>query len=80
MNVQLIASMGPPSGGRAELNGRFQSKFNMLNFTFPSDASINLIFHEMLKFKLNKFGQDDIKVLAKTISLSNFQIYNFVKN
>ena len=52
----------------------------MLNFTFPSDASINLIFHEMLKYHFNTFGQDDIKVLAKTIALSNFQIYNFVKN
>jgi dynein heavy chain len=37
MDVQLIAAMGPPVGGRAELNGRFQSKFTMLNFTFPSD-------------------------------------------
>ena len=51
----------------------------MLNFTFPSDSSINHIFHEMLKYHFGGFGQDDIKQLAETIALSNYSIYNFVK-
>ena len=32
--------MGPPGGGRAEISKRLQNKFNLLNFTFPSDSQV----------------------------------------
>lgn len=53
--------MGPPGGGKTALSGRFQSKFNVLNFTFPSDHTVNYIFYEMLKYHFTTFGQDDVK-------------------
>jgi len=44
MDVQFIASMGPPGGGRAEISRRVQSKFNMINFIFPNDKQVQRIY------------------------------------
>jgi len=32
----LVTSMGPPGGGRTAISRRLQSKFNLINMTFPS--------------------------------------------
>jgi hypothetical protein len=32
--------MGPPSGGRQVISARTQSRFNLVNLTFPSDAQV----------------------------------------
>lgn len=31
----LLAAMGPPGGGRTHISGRLQSRFNLINMTFP---------------------------------------------
>ena len=31
----LLASMGPPGGGRTNISRRLQSRFNLINMTFP---------------------------------------------
>ena len=31
----LLASMGPPGGGRMVISKRLQSRFNLINMTFP---------------------------------------------
>ena len=31
----LLASMGPPGGGRTHISRRLQSRFNLINMTFP---------------------------------------------
>ena len=33
--MQLVAAMGPPGGGRMEISRRLQSRFNLINMTFP---------------------------------------------
>ena len=32
----LLASMGPPGGGRMSISRRLQSRFNQINITFPT--------------------------------------------
>jgi dynein heavy chain len=32
----LLAGMGPPGGGRTVISSRLQSRFNLINMTFPS--------------------------------------------
>ena len=34
--MQLMAAMGPPGGGRTHISKRLQSRFNLINMTFPS--------------------------------------------
>lgn len=44
MEIQFIAAMGAPGGGRAHISKRVQSKFALINFTFPTDKQILKIF------------------------------------
>lgn len=37
----LLATMGPPGGGRTHISGRLQSRFNLINMTFPN---VRLLF------------------------------------
>lgn len=32
----LLTGMGPPGGGRTVISPRLQSRFNLINMTFPS--------------------------------------------
>ena len=34
-DMQLVAAMGPPGGGRMVISRRLQSRFNLINMTFP---------------------------------------------
>ena len=77
MDVQLIAAMGPPGGGRAEISKRIQSKFNVINFTIPSDMQIRRIFQSILTFKFQEFDEE-IKPLAETISLATYLLFRNV--
>lgn len=43
--------MGPPGGGRAEISRRILTKFNIVNFTFPSDTQVRRIFQTILSYK-----------------------------
>ena len=47
-DLQFCAAMGPPGGGRSEISTRTQSRFNVLNFTFPSDAQVIRIYQTLL--------------------------------
>ena len=67
LDIQFIASMGPPGGGRAQISRRVQSKFNMINFTQPHDNQIKRIFQSILTFKFQEFDED-IKPLAENIA------------
>ena len=53
--------MGPPGGGRAEISRRVQSKFNLINFTFPPDSQVRRIFQSILTYKFQEFGDEEIR-------------------
>ena len=40
-DIHIMAAMGPPGGGRNAINPRIQSRFNIVNFAFPNEVSIN---------------------------------------
>lgn len=35
-DMYLLTAMGPPGGGRQQISKRLQSRFNLINMTFPS--------------------------------------------
>lgn len=39
-DMVLLASMGPPGGGRTHISDRFQSRFSLINMTFPNVSSL----------------------------------------
>ena len=41
----LLAAMGPPGGGRMVISRRLQSRFNLINMTFPQVLSLIIYYY-----------------------------------
>ena len=41
-DMYLLAAMGLPGGGRQQISRRLQSRFNLINMTFPFVREMNL--------------------------------------
>ena len=76
-DVFLMASMGPPGGGRTHISRRLQSRFNLINMTFPAESEINRIFGSMINQKLQEFD-DEFKTLGDLMTRATLQIYETV--
>jgi dynein heavy chain len=61
--MHLLAAMGPPGGGRMVISKRLQSRFNLINMTFPQESQIKRIFGTMINQKLQDF-EEDVKALG----------------
>ncbi|XP_046868372.1 dynein axonemal heavy chain 2 [Drosophila willistoni] len=57
-NTLLVTAMGPPGGGRQVISSRTQSRFVLLNLTFPTHETIVRIFGTMLRQKLENFSNE----------------------
>lgn len=78
-DIQFIASMGPPGGGRNEISRRIQTKFSMINFTFPSETQVRRIFHSILSHKFfTQDFDDEIKQTSELIAIATLNVYNAV--
>ena len=53
-----MAAMGPPGGGRNVISRRLQSRFNLINMTFPQESQIKRIFGTMIAQKLQDFDEE----------------------
>jgi len=77
LDMQLICAMGPPGGGRSVISERIQSRFNVINFTFPSNSQVQRIFEIILSGHLSTFS-DDVKNLAETLTRASLDLYKSV--
>lgn len=64
-NVQVVASMGPPGGGRNSVDPRFVSLFNVFNIPFPAPDTLVKIYSSILENHLDPFS-DSIKVCFRS--------------
>lgn len=76
-DIFFVGAMGPPGGGRNVISPRIQSRFNVLNMTFPSESSISRIFGTILNQKLQDF-EEDVKPLGDIITAAMIEIYHAV--
>ncbi|KAF4323742.1 hypothetical protein BBO99_00000832 [Phytophthora kernoviae] len=77
IDMQFVAAMGPPGGGRSVISSRFQSRFNLINMTIPDQAQLKRIFETMLVPKLAEFD-DEIKPLGVPLVTATIQLYQNV--
>jgi dynein heavy chain len=77
VDSQLMVSMGHPGGGRNQICGRTQSRFSVLNFTFPADSQIVRIFESILNSKFGEYD-NEIKQLSTGITIATLNVYKFV--
>ena len=79
LDSQLLVSMGHPGGGRNQICGRTQSRFNLINVAFPAGSQIVRIFEAILSSKFNDYDQET-KQLAPGIAIATLNVYKAVSN
>uniref|UniRef100_A0A3Q1IX48 Dynein axonemal heavy chain 2 n=1 Tax=Anabas testudineus TaxID=64144 RepID=A0A3Q1IX48_ANATE len=70
----LLGSMGPPGGGRTHISGRLQSRFNLINVTFPNESQIRQIYSTMIDQKLQGF-KEEVKPIGQILSQATLELY-----
>ncbi|XP_053403796.1 dynein axonemal heavy chain 2-like isoform X5 [Mercenaria mercenaria] len=73
----LVAAMGPPGGGRQKISPRLQSKFNLINMTFPQESQIKRIFGSMINQKLQNF-EEEVKPIGDIMTQATIELYQSV--
>ncbi|XP_037533396.1 dynein heavy chain 2, axonemal [Nematolebias whitei] len=73
----LLASMGPPGGGRTQISARFQSGFNLINMTFPNESQIKSIYSTMITQRLQGF-KEEVKPAGEIVTQATLDLYNAV--
>ncbi|XP_029784654.1 dynein heavy chain 2, axonemal [Suricata suricatta] len=73
----LMAAMGPPGGGRTIISPRLQSRFNIINMTFPTESQIIRIFGTMVNQKLQDF-EEEVKPIGNVVTEATLDVYNTV--
>ncbi|XP_068166166.1 dynein axonemal heavy chain 2 [Antennarius striatus] len=76
-NMFLLASMGPPGGGRTHMSERLQSRFNLINMTFPHDSQIRRIYSTMINQKLESF-KEELKPIGEILTTATLELYEAV--
>lgn len=76
-DMQLLAAMAPPGGGRNHFSQRVMACFSTVNVTAPNDAQLKRIFGTILNSKLTDFD-DEVKPLADPITTATIGIYRAV--
>eukprot|EP00003_Mantamonas_plastica_P006673 TRINITY_DN1548_c0_g5_i2.p1 TRINITY_DN1548_c0_g5~~TRINITY_DN1548_c0_g5_i2.p1 ORF type:complete len:3052 (-),score=1213.08 TRINITY_DN1548_c0_g5_i2:66-8516(-) len=77
LDVMFIGSMGPPGGGRNNVDPRFISLFNVFNITFPSDQSLTKIYTSILNHHLLSFPEQ-LKDLSRELTSMTLKLYRAV--
>ncbi|KAJ0006370.1 hypothetical protein NQD34_013643, partial [Periophthalmus magnuspinnatus] len=70
----LLASMGPPGGGRTQISSRLQSRFNLINMTFPRIPDHARIYGTMINQKLQEFIEE-LKPIGTVLTQATIELY-----
>ncbi|RLO04474.1 hypothetical protein DYB28_010789, partial [Aphanomyces astaci] len=79
VDVVMVASMGPPGGGRNPITPRFIRHFNIIGYTEMSDDNKKQVFATIVASYLAKFS-DELKPpeIGLSIVKSSIYIYNTI--
>uniref|UniRef100_A0A9J7YNX9 Dynein axonemal heavy chain 2 n=1 Tax=Cyprinus carpio carpio TaxID=630221 RepID=A0A9J7YNX9_CYPCA len=76
-DIYLLAAMGPPGGGRTQISGRLQSRFNLINMTFPTESQIKRIYGTMISQKLQEF-EEEVKPIGGVLTQATLELYHAI--
>lgn len=76
-DMQLLAAMAPPGGGRNAFSQRVMACFSMICVTSPNDAQLRKIYASLLSHHLSDFD-DVIKPLGEQIAAATVELYRAV--
>ena len=78
-DLQMVAAMGPPGGGRAEISQRVQCHFSLINFTNPDDNQMRRIYFTIISHHLSDFDEE-VKSLAEIFTNATISLYHKIKD
>lgn len=76
-DIQFIAAMGPPGGGRTKITQRYVRYFNLLNFVPFDDDSLRAIFGRISEWFLTHFPPA-VKQLGGAVVNATIDMYNTI--
>merc|ERR1740130_2626019 len=78
-DIQLIAAMGPPGGGKTKITPRLSRHFNTINYTPFEETSLTSVFNTILNFFFMKFD-GKVRALMDLLVVSTIAVYNDISN
>ncbi|KAH9098913.1 hypothetical protein LEN26_016540 [Aphanomyces euteiches] len=79
VDVQFMAAMGPPGGGRTKITQRYIRYFNLINFVPFDTTSLKLIFSKISDWFLLNFP-GAIKALTAPLVAATIDIYDCISS
>lgn len=77
--MQVVASMGPPGGGRNPVTLRLLRHFSTISFAELTDKSICRIFNTIITAFASKYLQPDAASTASEIVSATTAVYNSIR-
>ena len=77
VDLQFVAAMGPPGGGRSQITQRYNRHFNMVNYVPFDPDSLKRIFSVITDWFLEDFGGAIRKIGSQCVDAS-ISLYNSV--
>jgi dynein heavy chain len=76
-DLQYIGAMGPPGGGRNNVDTRFVALFNVFNLTPPTASVLNSIFNSIITTRCRDFSES-IKAAALKVTGATLKLYLWI--
>ena len=76
-DLQYIGAMGPPGGGRNNVDTRFVALFNVFNLTSPTAAVLQTMYHSIISTRFREFP-GDVTAAAGKITAASLRLFNFI--
>ncbi|KAL0236470.1 hypothetical protein GEMRC1_003052 [Eukaryota sp. GEM-RC1] len=76
-NVQLIAAMGLPGGGRQVICDRLMSRMHTVNITFPDKTTVQRIFGTLYSLHTSTF-EHEVSSLSETFTNSTLSLFEYL--
>jgi len=82
VDIQFLAAMGPPGGGRNPITERFLRHFNVIGVTTFNDETMSRIFSNLVNFYLKsnsfppEFFATGTQIVQATLEVCNSIVAN----
>ena len=80
-DLQYIASMGHPGGGRNDIPNRLKRQFFLFNLVLPSLTSIDDIYGQMISGRFTSVNYDEEAIgITRKLTAATIELWNYMKS